>query len=846
MATELGQAYVQIVPSARGISGSIQKALDPEASVAGVSAGGKISLGMKAAVVAGAAAIGAAVVKITKSAIAEGAKLEQSLGGAETIYKEAFGSIKKYASEAYRTAGISANEYLDQATKFGEAIKKGVGGDVVRAAELANTALTDMSDNANKYGTDIERLKDAYMGFSRGNYTMLDNLNLGFAGTKTGMQELLTKAEELSGRKFELGNMADMIEAIRVVQTEVGITGTTAKEASETLSGSLASMKAAYADVLGYLSTGNDMLEGSIKHLAESASVFLFGNLIPMIGRVLIALPGALVEFIQTSIPLIAKAGGQLMDSLQKGVTDNLPKAIDAIGTKLTAFIQTIPQKIKDGVENAGDIATVMLDLAYKIITALATGFVTHAPAIVTGLGDAIGTAIESVNSGSQPFLVKLGDTVLKLLDGLDKGFIEHGPAMAQSIMDSLKNIILTALGVLNEDEGNPGKQGGKSFIEKFIEGVNENQEGIYQALKEIGQIILSTLGEIIMAVVEQQIQNFTNYLQGIEDMLVLKFGGIKGVLVGAWDAIKTDASLKWQEITDSITGKVDILKVLTTGKLESAKTLISGIFNGIKQDASIKWQEITGTIVGIVVGLVTSVVGKWNELKGNVIGIANGTKDGAIRAWNTLVGSVQGIVESVKAKFNGLRNINLYEIGKAIIDGFLRGLRRKYAEVQSFIGGIGTWIQNNKGPIEYDRKLLIPAGIAIMEGLNKGLRDKFKAVKSTVSVMAEEIANSFNSPVAFAGFEGIDVDADFDPVYDYGVIDRDVRFTGGQFEDASNQTINTLVAKVDQLTEALGDSRAITIEMDGREVARGTYEYTQEYADRKTKMTNRRKGEVY
>lgn len=146
MATELGQAYVQIVPSARGISGSIQKALDPEASVAGVSAGGKISLGMKAAVVAGAAAIGAAVVKITKSAVAEGAKLEQSLGGAETIYKEAFGSIKKYASEAYRTAGISANEYLDQATKFGEAIKKGVGGDVVRAAELANTALTDMSD----------------------------------------------------------------------------------------------------------------------------------------------------------------------------------------------------------------------------------------------------------------------------------------------------------------------------------------------------------------------------------------------------------------------------------------------------------------------------------------------------------------------------------------------------------------------------------------------------------------------------------------------------------------------------------------------------------------------------
>ncbi len=293
MATELGQAFIQIVPSARGISGSIQKQIDPEASAAGDSAGSKLGSSLKIAAIAGVAAAGVALGKTIASSLTEGADLQQSLGGIETLFKGSADKVKKYANEAYRTAGLSANAYMENVTGFSASLLQSLGGDTEKSAETANMAMIDMSDNANKMGTNMQDIQNAYQGFAKQNYTMLDNLKLGYGGTKSEMERLLADAQKLTGVKYDINNLSDVYNAIHAVQEELDITGTTAKEAAETFSGSLAAMKSSFSNVLGNLALGED-IKPHLKALAETTSTFLFGNFFPMVGNILSALPGAI------------------------------------------------------------------------------------------------------------------------------------------------------------------------------------------------------------------------------------------------------------------------------------------------------------------------------------------------------------------------------------------------------------------------------------------------------------------------------------------------------------------------------------------------------------------------
>ena len=229
MATELAKAYVQIIPSAQGISGKIQQAIDPEAEPAGASFGSKLVGTIKK--VLAAAAIG----KALKATILEGADLEQSLGGIETLFKDSADKVKANAARAYQTAGMSANEYMELTTSFSASLLSSLSNDTSKAADIADMAMTDMSDNANKMGTNMEDIKNAYQGFAKQNYTMLDNLKLGYGGTKTEMERLLADAQKITGVKYDINNLSDVYSAIHVIQGQLDITGTTAKEAATTL-----------------------------------------------------------------------------------------------------------------------------------------------------------------------------------------------------------------------------------------------------------------------------------------------------------------------------------------------------------------------------------------------------------------------------------------------------------------------------------------------------------------------------------------------------------------------------------------------------------------------------------
>ena len=337
MPANVATAYVQIIPSAQGIGGGIAQALggDAAAAGAGASIGGKLVGALKGVIAA--AGLGAALGK----ALTEGAALEQSLGGVETLFKDSADQVIAAADNAYRTAGVSANKYMEQVTSFSATLLQGLGGDTAAAAGYADKAIVQMADNANKMGTDIASIQYAYQGFAKDNYTMLDNLKLGYGGTQAEMARLINDSGvlgdsiEVTAETVNDVPFDKIIDAIGVIQDDLGITGTTAQEAATTLSGSFASMQAAASNVLADLTLGRD-IGPALEGLAQTVSTFLVGNLLPAVWNILSALPGALVTFVQslgpqlaaglsTLVPQMMTTGAQMLQSLSAGLVQGIP-----------------------------------------------------------------------------------------------------------------------------------------------------------------------------------------------------------------------------------------------------------------------------------------------------------------------------------------------------------------------------------------------------------------------------------------------------------------------------------------------------------------------------------------
>lgn len=428
--TELAKAYVQIIPSAQGISGKIQQAIDPEAEPAGASFGGKLVGKLKGIIAT------AAIGKALGSAISEGANLEQSLGGIETLFKDSADKVKANAAEAYRTAGMSANEYMELTTSFSASLLSSLSNDTSKAADVADMAMTDMSDNANKMGTNMEDIKNAYQGFAKQNYTMLDNLKLGYGGTKTEMERLLANAQKITGVKYDINNLSDVYSAIHVIQGGVdelngglgdvnkglGITGTTAKEAATTISGSFASMKAAAQNVMGQIALGMD-IKPALSALAETMTTFLVGNLLPAVWNVISALPGALVTFIQTATPQLATALMQFVPEIASQVQTALPQMYEMANgmlLQITTAIQTnLPGLLQQGVEIVTNIANGILQNIPQLISMAAT--------LMANFENAIWSALPLV-------LAAGGKLILNLVNGIINNLPQIATAAAQAV----------------------------------------------------------------------------------------------------------------------------------------------------------------------------------------------------------------------------------------------------------------------------------------------------------------------------------------------------------------------------------------------------------------------------
>ncbi|HER5792421.1 TPA: hypothetical protein VLE42_000895 [Streptococcus pyogenes] len=711
MATELGQAYVQIMPSARGISGAISKQLDPEARSAGLSAGSLI--GGNLVKMIGGAIAAAGIGKMISSALSAGADLQQSFGGIDTLYKGAETAVKGFAKEAYK-AGISANTYAEQAVSMGASLKQSLGGDAVAAAKAANMAIMDMADNSAKMGTDITSIQMAYQGFAKQNYTMLDNLRLGYGGTKEEMKRLLSDAEKLPaamGKKFDLSNYADVVEAIHLVQDNMGIAGVAAEEAKTTFSGSLAAMKSSFTNVMAGLSLGDD-IRPALRGLAETTSNFLFGNFIPMVANIFKGLPSAIGTFIGAAAPIITSQFQGLMSSL--GISIDL--------SPITAKFAQIGQNLQ------------------PVFNGLKTAF-SQLPSFFTSIGSAVAPVIDTIISGLARLDFSGFEALISaILPALQAGFSNFaaivGPAIS-GVVDSFVGMWNAAQPLISilSDALMPVFQILGSFLGGVVKGALMGVSFAFDAVKVAIQLVTPIIDLLVQGLnfvqpVLSVIAEWIGVAIGMFGNLGTAGQGLSAFIKSAWTNIQTAISTAGTIISTVI----DYIKLAFSGA-GSAVGVLKNIF-------SLAWMAM-GDAINVAKGIISSVI--------------NGIKS-AFSSFSSLVSSVgsavNGVIDSISSTIRGLANIDISGAGAAIMNGFLNGLKSAWGAVKSFVSGIANWIAEHKGPISYDRVLLKPAGKAIMGGLNTSLIDGFKEVKSNVSGMADDLAGTITGKSLSLGID--------------------------------------------------------------------------------------------
>lgn len=711
MATELGQAYVQIMPSARGISGAISKQLDPEARSAGLSAGSLI--GGNLVKMIGGAIAAAGIGKMISSALSAGADLQQSFGGIDTLYKGAETAVKGFAKEAYK-AGISANTYAEQAVSMGASLKQSLGGDAVAAAKAANMAIMDMADNSAKMGTDITSIQMAYQGFAKQNYTMLDNLRLGYGGTKEEMKRLLSDAEKLPaamGKKFDLSNYADVVEAIHLVQDNMGIAGVAAEEAKTTFSGSLAAMKSSFTNVMAGLSLGDD-IRPALRGLAETTSNFLFGNFIPMVANIFKGLPSAIGTFIGAAAPIITSQFQGLMSSL--GISIDL--------SPITAKFAQIGQNLQ------------------PVFNGLKTAF-SQLPSFFTSIGSAVAPVTDTIISGLARLDFSGFEALISaILPALQAGFSNFaaivGPAIS-GVVDSFVGMWNAAQPLISilSDALMPVFQILGSFLGGVVKGALMGVSFAFDAVKVAIQLVTPIIDLLVQGLnfvqpVLSVIAEWIGVAIGMFGNLGTAGQGLSAFIKSAWTNIQTAISTAGTIISTVI----DYIKLAFSGA-GSAVGVLKNIF-------SLAWMAM-GDAINVAKGIISSVI--------------NGIKS-AFSSFSSLVSSVgsavNGVIDSISSTIRGLANIDISGAGAAIMNGFLNGLKSAWGAVKSFVSGIANWIAEHKGPISYDRVLLKPAGKAIMGGLNTSLIDGFKEVKSNVSGMADDLASTMTGKSLSLGID--------------------------------------------------------------------------------------------
>lgn len=509
--------------------------------------------------------VASGLVNIGKEAIKNYADYEQLIGGVETLFKDSANIVEEYANQSYKTAGLSANEYMETITSFSASLLQSLNGDTAKVAEVGNMAVIDMADNANKMGTSMSLIQSAYQGFAKQNYTMLDNLKLGYGGTKTEMERLLKDATKISGVKYDIKNLNDVYQAIHVIQGELGITGTTSKEASTTISGSLSSMKSAWQNLLTGIADDNANFETLIGNFVDSIMTFA-DNIVPRIEVVMDGLVDLILGLADTLLPKLLEIGVNLIQNLVTGITNNIGNLMTTVNqmitTILNALIQMLPQILQAGIQ---------------VIVSLITGIAQALPTLIPQIVEAVMLMVETLIDNIDLII----DAGIQLIIGLADGLIQALPILIDKIpiiIDKLINAIINNLPKILEM--------GITLIIKLAEGLIK---AIPQLVSKIPQIITSLINGI---------KNYFSKMISIGGDLLgkVKEGITKGIS-GMLDVGKNLVQGLWNGINNAKNWVLDKIKGF-------GKSILNGIksFFGINSPSKLFRDEI-GTNLALGIG---------------------------------------------------------------------------------------------------------------------------------------------------------------------------------------------------------------------------------------------------
>lgn len=654
---DLGKAYVQIVPSAEGIEGSISSLLGGEAESAGNKAGGRIASGIGKALEAGAAVVAAGATAIGKGvadAVNQYADYEQLVGGIETLFGDVANEAMENASRAYETAGLSANQYMETVTGFAAALKAGLGEDYAwQMANYADEAVIDMADNANKMGSSMESIQNAYAGFAKQNFTMLDNLKLGYGGTKEEMQRLMHDAEELEGYvegSFDLNNFADVVEAIHIVQENMGIAGTTAKEASSTISGSLSSLQAAWTNLITGLGNGQVDLGPLVDSLVSGAET-LIGNVMPVAEQAMAGIGTAvekLAPIIAEKLPALAE---QVLPPLLDAVQSLLDSLVTALPGLLSVLVDMAPEILTMIIQAIVGLAPQLVDLGMQLIVTLAQGLTQSLPSLIPA---AVGAIVQIVQTLLDPGnLQQMLDAALQLILGLARGFLEALPQLISqlpAIITGVVDFLLDAIPQIIET--------GVELLTALVENMPVIIEAIVTALPELFDGLITGLLDHIDEIINAGVELLTALVENMPKIIMMIVEALPKLIDGLCDGLLSHLPEIIDAGVELFISIIEDLPAIITGICQHIPEIIQGILDAFSGIGEKMWEVGKNIVRGVWEGIQQM----WSWLTEKFSSLWNGLVSGAKK--------VLGI-QSPSTVFAGIGENLALGLGEGWDDGF-------------------------------------------------------------------------------------------------------------------------------------------------------------------------------
>ena len=698
---------------------------------------GSMAKASAAAITAIVTAATGGIAALTKLSVEQYAEYEQLTGGVETLFKNSSDKVMEYANNAYQSAGMSANEYMDTITGFAASLLQGLGGDTEKAAQIGNMAVEDMSDNANKMGTAIERIQDAYQGFAKANYTMLDNLKLGYGGTKTEMERLLADAQKISGVKYDISNFNDVIEAIHVIQEQMGITGTTAKEAATTIEGSLNMTKSAWKNLLTGMADSNANFDVLVQNLVNSLGS-LGENLLP---RIKIAIEG-IRKLIRTLLPEILDEIPEMLaslfpESMQEDIRIIFEGIVEAIKTTVDIAMQLLP-KITEGfswiLENGDTIAAVIVGIS----TAMATLKVVN---YITGIVNAFKAwkiANEGVTAAQWLLNAAMNANPIGIVIAAVTGLVA-GLVVLWNTNEGFRNAVIKAWNAIKETAVNVWgsiytfftvtiPNAWNSFVSWF-QGIPEWFKGVWDSVlavfKEWGTNIQLFFIEAIPQVIQRVIDWFNQLPEKIGYALGYALGTIVQWGVDTWNYLVTNVPIWIENVVtffSQLPGKIWTWLVETFNKVT---TWGSNMLNKARE---------TGTnFINNIINWISQLPGKFsnwlNDTISKVASFASNLGQRASQAGQNMVNNIINAVKNLPSQ--------MASIGKNIVQGVWNGITGMgswlSSKVSSFFSGIVDGAKKALGIHSPSRVFRDQVGKYMAQGVGVGFEDETKNVERSM-----------------------------------------------------------------------------------------------------------------